>query len=136
MRQLSPLVENINQQGFYSLSYYYLQNRSEYCSYANVTIYDCMVDDKYKEVANDWTHRIGKCFWVVEFDETKITALNLAKDFNDYPLCSVEILAKEDAARFLRDFTTCSEENGVFTLRDEITNPDGSITPAYIVNLN
>lgn len=97
--------------GGYSLSFRFNGSRNWYVQNAGVVIHDQMVNDKYIDTgAVSGTPRKDKCFAVIEFDETKITAADLAFDLtNDYSDYGVNVMDKVTAATFLRDFTTCPE---------------------------
>ena len=97
-----------------------------------------MEKTKVRFIWEDWK---DKLFAVVEFDETKITAEELAFDLtNDYKDYAVRALTSDEAKSFLREFTNCPEvvnadTTSTFTLRPEITDTIGNTTPAYTITL-
>lgn len=101
-----------------------------------MNILDTILDGKYMNTGLvSGEQRKDKCLAVVEFDETEITADELAFDLtHDYPDYSIKVLTVNEAKTFLSDFTTTSNGNGTFTLLDEI-DMMGTITPAYILTL-
>ena len=129
--QLTPLTEAISTQGFITLSFSYFQTRSEYAD--RVKILDCILDGKYK---ND-EERMGKCVAIVEYDETKISAESLAFDLShDFADHAVKLLDRDESYTFMTSFTTCPENNRVFTITEQVTLPNGEIIPEYTLNLN
>lgn len=132
----------------YSLSFRYNASRKWYVENCGVNILDQLVND-YVDIGKvSGNARKDKLFAIVEFDETKIDSGDLAFDLeNDYKDYGVRILPTIDttdaegniipseAKTFLREFTNCPEENGVFTLRPELTNPTGDTIPAYTITL-
>lgn len=112
----------------YSLSIKYNGSRKWYVQNCGVNILDQLVTDYVDTGRVSNNARKDKLFAVVEFDETMITAEDLAFDLmNDYKDYGVNVLSQENAKTFLRDFTNCEERtDGVtsqFTLRQESTDP-------------
>lgn len=125
---------------WYTLAFRYNWSRKDYVDQCSVNIKDQIVqDDKYLDIwAVSEKPRLGKMFWVVEFDETKISAEDLWFDLvHDFPDYWVRILSKQEAIDFIRDFTTCLEDSLVFTVRDETTEyMTQNVIPAVTINLN
>jgi len=99
----------------YSLSYLYNQDRSWYVENAWVNIQDCLIND-YKN-SSRW-----RKFWLVEFDDTKISKEDLEYDLNRYTQNAVVILTKEQAIQFIKDNTNLTElESWIFEIGSQVT---------------
>lgn len=123
--------------GGYSLAFRYNACRKWYVDNCHVRVLDQLVTD-YVDIGRiSGNPRKDKFFAVIEYDETRIDGQELSFDIeNDYKDYGIKVLYGTEPAEFLRDFTTCPEDNGTFILRQEYTDPiTQEVTPAYTVTL-
>lgn len=132
---------NFSLNGGYTISFRYNASRKWYVENAGVNILDQLVTD-YVDIGKvSQEARKDKLFAVVEFDETKITASDLAFDLeNDYKEYAIRVLTNSEAKEFIQDFTNCEEivkwDMSNFILRPESTDElTWTTIEAYIITL-